>query len=130
MQITITGISPNLDGTYELPAPMTTRELHEVKTVSGIRPIEIGDAYASGDAAFKAVMAVIALRRAGKHAPIDVFLDASYEQTAFVFPGLDKLLEGDAADPTTRKPSAGSGRRSRSSSASPVDGPKASGGQT
>ncbi len=89
MQVRIAGIAPHIDGTYEVPSPLTTRELHEIKQASGVAPFEIAQAYGNGDAAFKAVIAVIALRRAGKVAPLDLFLDSDYDKTLFEIPELE-----------------------------------------
>lgn len=129
MQIKIEGVAPNIDGDYELPTKLTTRELHEIKTVSGVTPAGIGEAYANGDAAFKACIAAIAVRRAGKLVPLEILLDLPYMTVEYEFPEIEAALK--AADPpTTPSRKLTSGRRSRSTSASPATGRKRSGGRT
>lgn len=130
MEIRIEGVAPNIDGLYELPTQLTTRELHEIKTVSGVTPAGIGEAYANGDAAFKAVIAAIAVRRAGKMVPLELLLDAPYPTAQYAFPEIEDALKEAEVDPTTRSRSKTSGRRSRSTSASPAAGRKRSGGRT
>ncbi len=130
MEIKIEGVAPNIDGTYELPTQLTTRELHEVKTVSGVTPDGIGAAYANGDAAFKAVIAAIAVRRAGKIVPLEILLDSPYTAAAYAFPEIEAALKADDDPPTTRSPRKTSGTRSKSTSASRAADRRRSGEQT
>src|SRR5579883_597940 len=68
-QITLKGVDP-YDGVYSLKIsedePFTTGELNIIKQVSGVRGMEIEDAFAAGDTDLIVALAVVALYRAGK----------------------------------------------------------------
>jgi hypothetical protein len=66
-RITLTGCDP-YDGTYELDLekPFDTGELNIIKTVAGVRPLELEDAFAAGDSDLMIAIAIIAMRRLGK----------------------------------------------------------------
>ncbi|CAB4173693.1 hypothetical protein UFOVP1186_19 [uncultured Caudovirales phage] len=71
LQISITGVVP-FDGTYPLELSIgqfNGRELHVIKTISGIRMNEIEDALDAGDYDLIVALAAIALTRDGRVQP-------------------------------------------------------------
>lgn len=60
---------PGFDGVYPLDTkeePLTLRELHLIKKVSGVRSGELEEAGDAGDSDLMVALAVVAMRRAGK----------------------------------------------------------------
>lgn len=74
--ITITNVNPLIDGDHEFDWPLTSREEHYVKTLSGVRPLELPEALANHDAAAWVALASIVLNRNGKRHEIDALWDA------------------------------------------------------
>lgn len=67
---------PPWDGSYELPDfSFTNRELHRIKTISGIRGGELVDALASEDAAVFVALATVVVERTGQRLDPDDFWD-------------------------------------------------------
>src|SRR5262245_15027266 len=84
-KLIISGI-PQLDGAFEFDLvrllslgdsqSLTNRELHRVKTLTGIRGGEIGEAFAAGDTDVTIALAVVVLTRHGRRFDEDVLWDA------------------------------------------------------
>src|SRR3954451_17021770 len=107
MIVEIEGV-PGFDGRYPLnlsEEPFTMWELHLIKKVSGIRAGELEEASDAGDSDLVVVLAVVAMRRAGKvrkeHAiqVADLLMDSAA--------GVIRYREddkGDDASPPAEKP--------------------------
>lgn len=68
--------NPLLDGEYPIDeTPLTNREWHTIKQVSGVRPREFEDAIEQADNDLVVALAAIAVRRAGKNIPVDMLWD-------------------------------------------------------
>lgn len=134
MQIEISGVAPHIDGSYELNwGSFSTREQHEIRLISGIRPAEYLDATMSGDAAFAGAMAMVALQRVNKRLPEEMMFNAPAGSFKFAFP--DKGADADPPTTPSRRPKrpttpGTSGRASRKSSASRADAQSHSGDRT
>lgn len=75
-RIKLDGIPP-YDGEYDLDASyFTNRELHTIKTLSGIRAGELEEAFAASDSDLIVALCVIALQRAGITPIVDRIWDA------------------------------------------------------
>jgi hypothetical protein len=75
-RIVISGVEA-YDGEYEIDItlePLTNRELHTIKQISGLRLGEFQDAVRANDNDFYVALTVVALERAGKPKPILVDL--------------------------------------------------------
>lgn len=77
---------------YPVPESFTYRELHTIKTVTGMRPAEFEEALTSGDPDMVIALAVICANRAGHHITQDDLLDLEVGGIT---------VEGDDEDPTT-----------------------------
>lgn len=73
--IRVNGVPP-WDGEYPLDITFKNRELHQIKTLTGLRPAEFQDAIEQRDADIVVAMALIAMRRAGKGVTADELWDA------------------------------------------------------
>lgn len=60
---------------YPVPDSFTYRELHTIKTVTGLRPADFEDALTSGDPDMVIALAVICAKRAGHNITQDDLLD-------------------------------------------------------
>jgi hypothetical protein len=97
--VVVDGVAP-YDGRYELDldAGPTTREWGYIKRLSGYMPLTIQDGLAGVDPELFSVLAVIALRRAGKIDTRDV--EAAFDRFADLpFTGSTIRLESDQAEP-------------------------------
>lgn len=84
--LTVSGLGKPLDGTYEFdiasmlglgnPDSLTNREGHRLKTMTGIRIGQLGDALSSGDSDVIVALAAIILTREGKRFDEAVLWDA------------------------------------------------------
>ena len=99
-KLIIEGVPP-WDGEYDFDIRFTMRELHTVKTISGIRGAEVAEAVAYRDAAATVAIAVVILARHGKLASPDDFFDADQSCIRFAFG------EDDADPPAETPPSSG-----------------------
>ena len=135
--ITTTGVDPRFDGDHELDVEaqqFNGWELHIIKKISGLRPLEYQEALEEGDYDLVIALAVVALIRAGK-------LDRRRFQEA-----ADGLLEaeagkitmtetpGDASPPQPAPPASGntggsgpSGQPLNGSTGHPVNTPTPTG---
>lgn len=133
--IVITGAKP-YDGRYELDLTheLTTREWGWIKRLSGYLPSTLTDDSFS-DPEFGSVLAVIAMRRAGRIQPAEVV--AVFERLADAPFGSTITIEGDPAEdegedvlPPPGKSSSSngtSGAASPPSSATPASNPRPTG---
>lgn len=119
MKIEIKGVAPHLDATYDLDlGSLTNRELHEIKVVSGVRPVEMLDAIVFSDAAFACALATIASRRRGRRVNEDMFLDTSGTIRFLFDPAPDEAPPTKPGKPgSSKKSSGGSSRRASGSRA-------------
>lgn len=76
---------------YPVPESFTYRELHTIKTVTGLRPVDFEDALASGDPDIVVALAVVCAKRAGHNITQDDLLDLEVGGIS---------VEGDEDDPT------------------------------
>lgn len=89
---------PPWDGKYDLPDfTFTNRELHRIKTISGIRGGELLDALVSEDASVFVALATVAVERTGIGVDPEDFWNAS--RTAI------RLELGDDDSPPAQSPS-------------------------
>jgi hypothetical protein len=116
MKITITGIPP-YDGEYEVDfARLTSRDLHDVKRISGHMPLDIEDAADRGDTDLGVAFAVVALKKHGfQRINEDALWDAELGAIRVDMSDSDEA-EGDAVPPPseTVTPSTPSGSPSSS----------------
>ena len=106
MKITLTGVVP-YDGSYELDFEneLTTREWGWVKRLAGYLPLALEEASVGGDPEFACVLAVIAMRRAGKieigevPAVFDRLIDAPFGSSVILDAGEPVEQEDDAGPP-------------------------------
>lgn len=81
-KILIDGVGRGVDGEYEFDhTTFKQREYHLIKTVAGVRALEIEEALNAGDLDMVVAFAKIALERAGKgDVPLDVLWEADVGQ--------------------------------------------------
>ena len=102
MKFSLEGFGRQVDGEYEWPEDLTRREWRTLKQVADVRPLELQKALQVLDQDVLIAFAMVALARAGKPVPEDVFLDASGDSTI-------RLIEDEVAEeerpPTSATPS-------------------------
>lgn len=81
--VLISGISDKLDGEHEITFPLTSREEHKVKLLSGVLPAQMPFALAQNDAACWVALASIALTRADIAHDLDQLWDAPSDAIGF-----------------------------------------------
>lgn len=138
-KMTVSGLGPSLDGTYEFdlaelftvgaPNQLNNREGHRLKTMTGVRMGEIQEALTAGDNDVAVGLAAILLSRHGKRYDEAVLWDAPMG-AAIQFELADD--EGDAEVPpaeatVTPLPSRSSGDYSATTSESPGSDPSPTG---
>lgn len=119
-KIVIDGIF-GYDGEYDIDfGTLTMREHHTIKRLSGLRALEISEAWLAGDLDLVLALAVIALERAGRRVNETVLWDAETGKIRLVFTedpqaGPDGDEEGDEERPPEGEapPAASSGDASR-----------------
>lgn len=84
-KITIEGVGRGVDGEYEFDhTTFKQREYHLIKTVAGVRALEMEDAINAGDLDLVVAFAKIALERAGKvNVPIEMLWEAEVGQLSW-----------------------------------------------
>jgi len=87
---------------YPFPDPdtWTFREAGIIKRMSGVRPAELGEAFAAGDAELLAALTFITLKRAGKPVTEDQVLDMQISALAPEEPEADA---GPPAEPVAQE---------------------------
>ena len=99
--IRIEGLHPKYDGDHEVDLThLKTGEIKEIKRLSGLRPLEYGDAFALGDTDWVVGLASVALRKDGIPVVDDVLWNAEVGQIKLVMPD----DEDDVDPPTARQP--------------------------
>jgi len=87
-KLTIRDTGPLLDGDYELAMPpYTQKEWHQIKSRTGLRPLDLEDAWQSGDPDVMAAFAWVSATRAGKEpnmawnalGELDVFTSLTFD---------------------------------------------------
>lgn len=119
MQIRFTGLSPDIDGDYELDeTSFTMEERHStIKRLTGLRGAEMAEAFSAGDAALLVAFACVALDRAGKAYSEHTLWQAKRGQILCVFPEDDAVVPpADELPVTELEPNATSGETSNGSS--------------
>lgn len=102
----------------DLAQPFTTGELNIIKTISGVRAMEIPDALRAGDSDLIVAFAVVALARAGKvnrrQAPMAA--EVLWEAPAGSLRFEPDASDGDASPPDEAQPSSALSESSESAS--------------
>lgn len=77
-QIVVTGVSPAVDGSYDLPTleALTHGDLRLIKRESGVRAGEIEEAFAAGDSDLLVALTLVALKRSGKEIPAELLWES------------------------------------------------------
>ena len=78
MPIRIVLVKDNGEHTYEVPEPMTYRELGKIKRITGLRGGEIGEALMAGDTDAILAITVIASERANDPVTLDDLEDMPF----------------------------------------------------
>ncbi len=109
-KLVVAGV-PGLDGEYELVLPpYKQREWHQIKLRTGLRPMEIEDAWRAGDPDVMTALAWVAITRAGQNGTF--VWDVLGEHDVFdvlTFDFGDEPEEEDAVPPEPALPSGLSG---------------------
>lgn len=71
---------PNGERSYDVPDPMTYRELSRIKSMTGYRAGEIGEALLAGDTDTVLALAVISSERAGEPVSMDQLEDLTVDK--------------------------------------------------
>lgn len=94
--VVITGVNKHYDGEHELNlARLKAKQTHEIKRLSGLRPTEYGDAFATGDPDFAIGLAAAALVGKGIQVVDAILWDVEPGQISLRVPD----DEGDALPP-------------------------------
>ncbi len=134
-KLTISGVSPRFDGTYECdivgmirdltsPEALTGDEACYIQEQSKVRGRELVESFIAGDARFLMALAVVVLQRQGKTLDIDVLMKQKLGAVEFE---LEPLPEDDQAEnPTVEdEPSLTTSRNGGTSSTSASETPAA-----
>lgn len=103
---------PTGERSYEVPDPMTYRELSTIKRATGLRAGEIGDALLAGDTDVVLALAVVASQRSGEPVSMDQLEDLTIGQIR---------VEGDEDEDPTQAAADDAGGESAAQTI-PVDG--------
>lgn len=117
-------------GEYEFDWAFTTREHHEIKQISGLRPTEYLDALMNGDAGFRVAVAATVLGRAGKTVDVETLWEAELKQLWIKLdeesdpdPPAEASLSSESSSGAPDDENEISGNGSSESSASPATSP-------
>lgn len=113
-KVRISGVSPSLDGEYDLDiGNLTNRDLHVIKKVSGVRGAELEDAFEAGDNDLLVALGAIAVCKSGKlpYKQAELVAEAIMDAPAgssldIIAEDEDEEPEGDASPPDEPSPPA------------------------
>jgi hypothetical protein len=89
---------PGLEGTYEFEdiTVFSNRELHRIKSMTGLRAGEIQEAFEAGDNDVLVAMGAVILMRSGKQFDDDMLWDAPAGSMSFDFSEQEDPTQGSA----------------------------------
>jgi hypothetical protein len=95
LYVKLNNVHPLLDGEYPLDGTtFTNRELRTIKQMSGVRALELSEAFTAGDNDLFVAFAAIALARAGKPYSEDALWEADGGKITF-----EEKQDADASPP-------------------------------
>lgn len=134
-KLIVTGLG-RLDGEYDCdltamltldhPQALTNREMHRIKTMSGVTAGRLADALSDGDSDVLLALAAIVLARHGKRFDEDTLWDAPMG-SGVTFHIADREEEEDLSPPASTPPSDGGESSSSETAALRASGPSPTG---